>query len=317
MKKIKVLPLVLALPLLVSCGQDVKAPKFAKAGDAKEYAAWSEAADNSSKGNVFFPDEADALLPSFKGSRQAEGIIKDEVKRDKKVVYSDMNYSKSQEEYQSDTENGLIRTKEKRSEKEEFKNTYAKQTINSKSAYEHSFQKGTFEDKEYMMDVRVPHKTYILSGQVTETNTYAKLLNTEAESILFMDVMLPLMVIATYPSASEEEQKNYAFYQNGDIFTAEYKKEEKGIETKDAEDKVKWVADTLTSWKVQIDYSNKEAIKTVYYYEEVKTTTYNVSYDMCMPGDVETETRKESAVAELAKKDVKLKAEDLSKYIKA
>ena len=35
-----------------------------------------------------------------------------------------------------------------------------------------------------------------------------------------------------------------------------------------------------------------------------------------MPGDVKVETRKEAFTAEVAKKDVSLKAEDLSKFIK-
>lgn len=317
MKKFNVLPLVLALPLLVSCGaKDVKAPKFAKEGDKVEYEAWNEANNTATKANAFFPDAPDALLPSFKASSETESINKTEVKREKKVVRSNSNYSKSSEEYQSDTANGLIRTKEDRRGVEESKTPNGTSKTNTKHKYEHSYQKGTYEDKEYMMDVRVPYKTYVLDGQVTETTSYAKLLDNEARNIVNLDIMLPTIIIATYSLADEEEKKNFSFYQKGDLFTAEYKKEEKGIETKDAEDKVKWSADKDTSWKIQFDFTSKESFKLVYYYELITTTTYNVSNSPCMPGDVKVETRKESFTAEVAKKDVSLKAEDLSKFIK-
>ena len=314
----KVLPLVLVLPLLVSCGQkDVKAPKFAKEGDKVEYTAWSDAQNDAFKANVFFPDAADALLPSFTGSLKGESLNKTEYKREKKVIRSESSYRISKEEYKSDTDNGLLRTKEDRRITQETKNPNGSSKSVSKNKYEHAYQKGTYEDKEYLMDIRVPYKTYVLDGQVTEANSYASLLDNEARNIVTMDIMLPVIVVAMYSLASDEEKQNYAFYQKDNLFTAEYKKEEKGVETKDAEDKVKWTTDSLLTWKIQLDATNKETFKLLYYYESVETTTYNVYSSPAMPGDVKVKTVKESSVGEVTKKDVKLKAEDLSKYLKA
>lgn len=319
MKKYNVLPLVLVLPLLVGCGQkDIKAPKFAKEGDKVEYSAFNDAMNEINKEHAFFKSEEDYLLPSFKANIKEESLNKTELKRENKVHRSELNYSKKTTLGEYDKANGILHEKveTKGNAGGEAAQGYEKAEETRKT--EIYRQKGSDEGKDYLINVNVPNRTYALGSEVTELSPYDKLIDNKAASIATRNnaVFAFAFMMMAYSLADEEEQAKFSFYKNDKIFTLEYKDEKKGEEVKDAEDKVKWTIDESMDVKFQIDLSKSDSYKATYYSVETESTNYNIVYDYCVPGDVEIETKKQLIVAEVAQKDISLKAQDLAKFTK-
>jgi hypothetical protein len=184
-----------------------------------------------------------------------------------------------------------------------------------KSNQTNVLQKATIEDKTYMVSVDVEAKTYEVEHTIDEEHPYDKYFKQQISETIGMPFMMLMLVEMSYSAASEEDQKNYGFYKNGQIYTAEFSHEEVK-ETKDAEENVTKVETDKTYVKVQLDFKKADVMKAAFYQEEVKSIEYKVASSVNYAGYVAEDIEKTAFTCDIKKADVKNKAEDLSKYAK-
>lgn len=316
MKTIKLLPLIIALPLLAGCGKDLKAPKFAKEGDKVEYAAWFEALDKTYGENAFFKSEENYMLPSYKATVKSGTFDSIELTRDKKVVRFEHSLSNGTISMQADANNKILQGKSILTYSVEAKDGGENTKSKGKDSEESYMQKISDDGKDYFADVDINNHAYKLTAEITEANPLDVVFNTQIRMMTLSGLSPYMTFMSRYSLASDEEKAKYSFYKNGNIFTAEYKDEQKDVEVKDGEDKVRYVVNSTSLNKIQIDLSKNDSFKVVSYIENKQENNYKQNEDYCYEGDIEAQVGKSSLVAEFALKDVKLKAADVSKYSK-
>ena len=311
MKKIKFLPLLLVAPLLTGCGNNVKAPKFDKAGE--EVAADKFAADLDEKYTAASFAKEDKLGSLVLKSKVADQQITKDVRADKLVIEDFNEYYEQNTTLKYDAANSLASADISINGKSTEKTQYGKTT--GKAA-----QKDTMFIQKYSKD----GSDYAVRG----SKKAKELQNpTPLTEVMPMDVYCDTMVkmslasqgadvsdaIAAYMGASEEERKNYKFYENGNIFTVEYAKTIEAQEHKNAEDKVDYVTSGSQNYKVQIDLTDGKW-KSKLYREVISKTEYKLIVDEHLEGEVIEDKRLSSQDVTAELKDVKLKAVDVSGY---
>ena len=311
MKKLTFLPLFLVAPLLVGCGNNVKAPKFAKVGD--EVAGDKFIADLTEKSSASAISKEDKL-----GSLVIKSVVKsvDEAKltrADKTVVSQSTTYEEQKTDAKYDAANLLVAGK-----------TSAKATLNKKTLYGTEKTNGTTKGNTFIQQFEKDGKKYAVMG-----NKEAKELNKMVEftellpADKYFDTMMKAMIgengehimdaCADWSMADEEGKKNFKFYENGNIFTVEYKRVIENEEHKNGEDKVDKVTNATYSYKAQIDLTDG-AWKAMYYSEAEEKVEYKLNSGSNLEGEVKVTKGKSSEEVEVNSKDVKLKAVDVSKY---
>lgn len=315
MKKMKILPLILTLPLLVGCNKEDIKPKFAKEGEKIEFNAFNDAFQEDMKKSAFFSEDESTYIPSFKAVAEMDQLEKQTLKRDGKENASTTTLGKSKANAASDSENGILRAKISTDREVTRVTPEGKDVEKGKANQTNVIQKATIEDKTYMVEVDVEAKTYELAETIDEEHPYYKYYKERISETIGMPFMMLMLVEMSYSAASEEDQKNYGFYKNGQIYTAEFSHEEVK-ETKDAEENVTQVETDKTYVKVQLDFKKADVMKAAFYQEEVKSIEYKVSSSVNYAGDIVEDIEKSAYSCDIKKADVKNKAEDLSKYAK-
>lgn len=315
MKKMKILPLVLTLPLLVGCSKNSISPRFAKEGEKVAYEAFNEGLEADMKASVFFSEEEGFVVPSFKAEITMNVMQSETFKRDGKEAESQVAYAKNKAIGQVDSTNGIIKGKVQGDTKVEVKTPNNTMTQHFSQTETSVIQKATLDGGEFMVEIDLEKKTYKTEHLIDETHPYNTYFNEEATEAMSMPLMLLMLLEMSYSFASDEEKAKYNFYKNDKIYTAEYS-QEKSEETKNGEDVVTKVVTEKSYTKIQLDLRKAEVLKGAFYMEETETTEYKVDDSSYFAGDVREEVMKQGFEETVKKADVSLKAEDISQYKK-
>ena len=313
MKKMKILPLVLALPLLVGCNKQRIEPKFAKEGEKVEFDAFNDALQADMKASPFFSEEENFVVPSFKADISMNVLNKSTYSRDGKEIESEVALAKNKASGQADSVNGIIKGKVQAEESYEYKTPETTFTRKAKKTQNSLIQKSTVDEGEFMVELDLDAKTYETKHLIDETHPYNNYYNTEAGEAISMAYSMLILLEMGYSSSSDEEKAKFAFYKNDKIYTATYTTENTQ-EYKNAEEVVTKVKVEKTVMKTQVDFSKPEVLKSAFYMLQSETTEYKVADSSHLAGDVDFESVEEGFEETAKKADVSLKAEDLGGY---
>lgn len=306
MKKIKLLPLLLAVPMLASCGlAKPKQPKFADVGKEVAYAKFSEDLQKQAQKAAFNSDKA---LESGVFKLDTRISVESNVKRDKKEIAKSSSLQNTKEESKYDKANKILEETTQSSSTLKSKSQF--DTANNSSSLKDSYvyQEGKKDGKKYV--VKYDKATKEISKESSlESTTTDKYLDSKVKSEVGVNTTLIFyFVFAEYEGSSDADKKNFKFYENGDIYTITWNVEK---ETKTEETKTT----NKTDMKIQVDF-NKEKLASKIWLEASSVVEYlKDSGSDYYKGDIETKVTKESSDISYQFKDVKLKAADLSKGV--
>ena len=300
--KTRCLSLLLFVPLLAGCGNKLSEPKFAKFGDEVKADKFQDEIEKKLKDASF---SKKAKLGSLECTQKTGQSAEKERTRDGKqysksenssVMDVSMKYDSEQLSVLSETEMVMSSKSEGPGshEESEFKVTAKVQMQHSKVKKENWFVSVDLEENVYE------------GVQKIEKKDLATMLDGQAKGMVSQTVVLMKDALLGYDGASKEEKKNFKFYQNGSIFTMEYK-------TEDSENEKEYSVKYNERNTVQLDLTQgKWSFKS--YTEVVETTEFKKDFDEFYKGEVYND--KTVAVTELsfAKKNVKVNPLDLSKY---
>ena len=312
MKRTRILPFLLLLPLLSGCKDEFKEPKFKKLGDKIEYSAFKEALDNLYKENVFLKSEENYYRPSYKGESVKETYKTSTQKRLKDTLYEGKSYSKTTINLQGDAKNLVSkRVQEHKATSEEHDST-----CSSTSA---STSKATYYDQPYS---QFGSNYFVTACLESETFLFDLEENKETENRSMKDMYEAGFSAATatmsslfttymtmYNASTDEKKAEFSFYKNKDVISTEYNHT-------DVNEKDGYAIENNENTKFQIDLSNKDKIEFTYY-KEVKTKeTIKQSKGSDIAGDVTETTNKSLATVNIQKKNVNLKSTNVDKFTK-
>lgn len=319
MKAKKLLPLLLVAPLLASCGGSKKVnPKFAKEGDKVELAAFNTAMNDAAKEGEFIgKSEEGYKLPSLVWTTESQSSSDESVTRGKKAISENNSYSESKYEGQYDSQNALYARSGKSSSTASQKTTSGLNVSQTTSGKVKTMRQAQSVDgKDYMVLANEVSKEYSKVTELSESVTASSYLDSYIKSEFgWAEMGIGILVLAL-EYMSEQYAPYTALYQNDKVFTAVYDKLEENVETKDIEEKVVYTTTTHTFNKYQLDYSKADVIKCVNYEEKEITVTYAQDEDDYAKGDVYKKVTKSYSVDVATKKEVSLKAVDLSSFTK-
>ena len=311
MKKSKLLLLVLVTPLLTGCGNKVKAPKFAKEGEA---VAGDKFTEDMSKALASSAFAQDAALPSAVMEVKEQNLYVQEVLRGGKSFTKSTTSGEEAVKLQYDANNSIVRMDNNSNAKYQSKSNHGKTDEKESSKQTRSYEGAQVSGANYLVMIDSDAKEYSPVALIEGETTVAK-----AEDLLMKAMMASVvgeyvLTQGQWAGMSEEEQAKYKLFENGNVYTCTYESKVENEEIKDAEDKVLRIESSKTLSKAQIDFTaGKLAIKA---YSEVETSiTYKQSIGSYAVDDVATTKRVTAFDATYNDKDVKLKATDLSKYV--
>lgn len=314
MKFKKIMPLVLAAPLLASCGGGglkVEEHGFSSYSNKVDYATFA------------FQLKAASAIPEIKdettlGSYEAK-IKYSEAITNKYELDSTLNHNikTCQEfEFKFDSSNLLLEEKEKYEGLQE--SNFSSGTYNGTQTNEESTFEQITNDKALTVDLK--NKTYS-ENETTDNVSYIK----EGAYSFYSDA-LSIDMISDYESLDDKEKNKYRFYVDGTVFTWVYLNDAEE-ELHDYNDEYKVIGKSTTgiAKKGQINISSKN-IKTAYacFYEvDINFTAeglfadskYDI-YEIVKPGHKANLKNEEYNSSEVEIKDVSLKAIDLTDYKK-
>ena len=310
----KLLPLFLAAPLLMSCGNGkVTKPEFADRGAEKTRTEFVEAVFDVSDKSAIAKEE---LLPSAvtKSTRAFKSV--DEVLRENKVVDSTVWKENSEESRQIDMENVFTAYESKESTSYEVKDantkTVSKQAVNKKQG----FYEVKGSEKTYLVKADHNEKTYSLESTVLENKTSKEALDSKVRSILneMAGSFTGIVENLANPFMPDEVFEGYKLYQNEKVFTIEYEKKIENDEYK-VDDKVISVQNKETTKVWQVDMTDgKMAVK--YYSHVTDKVEYKAAYNGHALGDITTSEEEEAKVSTYEySSSIKAKKADISGYV--
>lgn len=307
----KLLPLFLAAPLLMSCGnKKVEQPKFADKGNKVEYSEFSEKLTKAIEECEYVKEEK-AKSYEFKSVEKFSEKIT--TTRSDKVIDSSDQFDTDEGSSLYDAANLRIVSKQKSSHAKVVKNanesTIEAKTVDNDGAY----QKVTHKDKEFVALVDNKEKTYQPIEEVTAENKaedafdkYGKMMVTS-----FTYRLESLEMVYTYETEAMKEK--YSFYANEKVFTIEIDKSTEKTEEKDMEDKVLY-EETVTDKKIyQVDLTDG-ALAWRTWSEEKTVREFKNFYGGHIAGDVSVYEELESYEELTTRKEVKTKEVALDKY---
>ena len=305
MKKTKLLPLLLAIPMLASCGlAKPKQPKFADVGKEVAYAKFGEDFQKQSEKAAFNSEKA---LESGVYKMDTRILTESNIKREKKEIAKSSTLKNDKEEAKYDKVNKLL--EETTESSSTSKSTSQSSTVNNSSGLKNSYvyQEGEKDGKKYVVQYDKATKEVTKESSLESTTT-AKYLDSKVKAEVRINTTLILsFVFMEYEGSSDADKKNFKFYENGDIYTITWnvKSETKTEETKTTE---------KTDMKIQVDF-NKEKLASKIWLETSSVVECLKDSGSDYKGDIKTEATKESVDISYQFKDVKLKAADLSKGV--
>lgn len=310
MKKIKLLPLLAVIPMLASCGGKPAKPKFAKFGDEVKVDVFDKKTADAVKKSVLDKKE----IPSGTVKASTNIYYLTEHKRGNKVMTKSEQHNEGISEVKHDAKNLVIEGKSTSKSSYVKKSKEGTKNQSAKSVKTYVDQEAKIDSKKYVVSAYKDSKEfYKLATIVEEVNSTKSILNTEIRNFLLVGQLLTYTVESGYNSADKEGKKNYKFYQNGNIFTIDFKEEIEN-ESKNFEDKVEYIVKGTNEITVQVQI---EAEKVSYKYFSQREEVYEYKLDTgsnYAKGDVKKEVNCYVAEGEWKKKDVSLKAVDLSGY---
>lgn len=307
----KLLPLFLAAPLLMSCGnKKVEQPKFADKGNKVEYSEFSEKYAKAFEECEYEKEEKAKSYELKSAKKTSEKIT---TTRSDKVIDSSETFDTEEGSGLFDAANLRIVSKQKETHAKVVKNanesTIEAKTVDKDGAY----QKVTNKDKEFVAFVDNKEKTYQPMDEVTAEkkaedifDNYGKMMATSFRYSLQSLEM-------EYAFETEAMKEKYSFYANEKVFTIEIDKSVEKTEVKDMEDKVLY-EETVTDKKIyQVDLTDGAVAWRTWSEEK----TVREIKDFCggyIAGDVWVGEELESYEETSTRKEVKTKEVALDKY---
>lgn len=325
MKKIKLLPLLLALPLLASCGL-AKPSKggFARVSDADKISAkkFLDAITKEQNKVDFMSEKA---LPSSESKIETRYALKADLKRGKKVLRAQEDIENQTDSLKYDKANQILALESKGKEIRNFslEDSNFNESYENKNSSQYQFSKvGKYK---HLLSIDNTKKEYWSRKKIAASDKPAEIADEYAKGIIadFASGTRGFTLselIGMYMSSTEKEQKDYTFYKKDRVYTVEYNFEEADKEIKNSE-KVVAKQTVKMFFKAQVvfeDGKNKE----VHYstqettYTAVKNHLNSDSYGsyVMAKDDVLNVKWEASELITYARKDMKLKAIDISKY---
>lgn len=314
----KFIPLLLTLPLLAACGNNVKVvkPSFAEKGTEKTYAEISEAVNDAYEKAAIQKEE---LLPSAVLAYNSAKLARSEYKRDDKAISTSKEGSTSEYKMSIDMDNVFSQTVGERTHFKEEKSASTKNNEKTVDSAKTGYQELKGAEKTYLIDVDEQEKTYSKESEVPEDKTTKEVLDQVARnSINSASGEFRSVLISLY-GAPEETLSKYKFYQNDKVFTIEFEEKIENEEVKDLADEVITVTNSKTEKIWQVDLTDgKMAAKT---YEHIVTEIKHQKDHSSMygqawaKGDVETSESEEAKVVTYEySSSLKAKKADISKF---
>ena len=308
----KLLPLFLAAPLLMSCGnKKVEQPKFADKGNKVEYAEFNEKISKAFEENEFWKEEK---VKSFELKAVEKSSEKETLTRSDKVIENNEKLDTDENVSKVDVTNLRIASTQKYAHAKVVKNAQ-ESTIEAKTTDNDGvYQKVTNKDKEFVAFVDNKEKTYQPVEEITAENKaedvfdkYAKMMVTSFQYTLDMLNM-------GYSLETAENKEKYSFYANEKVCTIEIDKSVEKIDQKDMEDKVLY-EETVTNKKIyQVDLADG-ALAWRTWSEEKTVREFKTFYGGFIAGDVWVHEELESYEQTTERKEVKTKEVALDKYL--
>lgn len=333
MKKIRLLPLLLAAPLLVSCGSKVKVKelKFADKGGELEYSEFFTKLMEASEASAMSKEDP---LPSASFS---DVILKSDTSktvRGKEELKSSYTGSESKMERKFDASSHVAYSKGSYKASSESKDAEKTATSKQQSKAEAYVQEGKKGEKSYLVDADAIRKQYSAIGELSEELPVAKAFDAYTKTLVSASSSGEISrVLASYAHEDEEGKKDFKFYNADKVFTVEYKhevKEEKVYDMTEAEAEAAGKQRTLlyeensvSSFTVQLDLTDgkssykkygKSTSERAYKAEYIKLS-FGGAPEYFKAGDVVSSEQLESEeVSYTYDSKVSLKAIDLGKY---
>ena len=322
--KIKVLPLLLVAPLLTSCGNNVKAPKFVKEGDKIDATALNDKVNEIAKANPLIL-VGDEKFPSFVANRASSSSMDETIERGGKVIHESSNYSESKIKYEYDQSKPMIQSSSKSKSSASLKSKDdVTSTTKTNSKYTTARQVYTDGEDKHVITVDVNEKEYSSYLKISESSSAEDIINGYI-TLSVSDFTTFGLVAGLLPLMPEDQQKYYTCYANEGkkAYTVVYEKEFDKVEDK-TDDVLNYTQEHKTSNKYQLILGKDDSFKVLIYEEDSYTETYardfkntaHSTYSQFAKGDVWKKVTKRAYTYEMSKKDVSLKEIDISSFAK-
>lgn len=315
MKTKKFLATLLCLPLLAGCGNNVKSPKFADYGKEITYEKLVEGIGKLSD-SVLGKSYSQKKLESLESKGQDVTFSSFEIVRGKKSIYKEENSTKETILGKYDASESTLKfvdNYEQTKTKKEVKAS-SKDVVKEKVTTQQ--QTAKVNGKFFVVDANVGKAQYEEVTSLEKESEGKEYLDGYTKTIIENGLKYTNYVFAMtlefYPMMDNVNKAKFKFYQNDKILTVEFKDSVKNHEYKPA-DKVLYVesGEYLTKWQVDTT-ENNWSVK--FYQDSTTKYEFKENFDDNAKGDVATEVSKTATEYSFAKKDVKVKALDLSKY---
>lgn len=312
MKKLRILPFLLVLPLLSGCEEEINEPKFVSAKNKVEYASFVENLENAIKENSLLKSEEGYYRPSYESTFSMLGSEDANTKRDDDTVGQSTAFTKNTLKVRGDSKNLVSRRVQESENSIETSDKTTKSSLTSQSKSNYYGQAYSQDGAEYFAEVQLEGKYYVIDkdyDKATEEVTIQD--HYESEFLLTTAVMKALLISfkAKYETATDEAKSKFNFFEKNSIFTAE-------LETKDTIDTVDSLTSKNEKIKFQLDLSNKNSVKFTHYNVTEQTSTIKVSKQDDIEGDIKHSVEKSLSTLKATKKNVHLKAQKLDKFVK-
>ena len=318
MKKVKLVPLLIAPLLLTSCDADlsvIKKPSFASLGQELSYVDFQNEVNKSlDKSDVFGNDLLKSKELSI-NSASAQSVIrtanKSMSRNDKKILSKRINANAVESTIKYDAKKLIALAKSTTNSLSIEKDS----TIDTKEVADAKSESGlavvSLDDGKSAVSFNNMTMTYSVSKAFGEGDDVASYVDMQVKMVCLMYLYMPFVSYLPADDATEEVMGNYHFYKNADIYTYTYKSEE-SVEIDESETLVARLY-SYTEIKVQLELKeNKQSLK--YYYCDAFDTQYLNEYNGANPGDEDSEKVESAATISLRNKNVSLKKIDIAKY---
>ena len=318
MKKTRLLPLLLAFPLLTSCGlSKMKAPKFAKYENEVSYKNFSKSVLKAMESADFAQEKT---LPSGILKENSGSYYETEHKRDKKQMFIKKSSSLEELDVKADFSNKLTSIHWKEETQEAYKDSYGQNAKNTVDKEDSSYQEAQIDGVNYLLIVNTNRKEYQAVQHVNKDNKTVDFMDELIKDEFYSVTVGFSVLLGSYEAADAEAKKDFSFYKDDNVYTIAIERETVD-ELKDGNGKQIFKATSKVKLIYQVDFTRGK-FKSVYFSETESTKEYKQEFDdgefdvYAAKGDTIRSLSQISNVISYEYKDVKLKAVDISKYTK-
>ena len=315
MKKIKLLPLLCVAPFALTGCNKVNKPHFANKGDKVSTEKFEELLDARLEKSTFITSEK---IPSFEVTYSMKTSYESVFKRGKKTVHKSSSFSRSKSSTKVDTKNNVAEEKQNYRGVVKTKDKEGKSREVYKSKEHIFYQEASKDGKKYLAQVNANKKEYKLSGTVGREFSIEDAIQSYAQEELTRFSWFAFGFIE-----NNYDDEDATCYNKKDVFTVELKEEDNYTETGVSEEDIVFTEKSVAKSTYQVQFLKNDGIKFVMYDEYTFDREFKQAFEEedsegnsvnATKGDTHKYTTKSSYVIELKKKDVKLKAQKISKY---